>query len=142
MTTQPTRTQNLIRQCGHFDLTLEEMIDFHGMRDLDWSHAEKKAARAAFDNALQRECSAIRQDAERMLQRCSEPADVWRVHDYLSEKRLEVDRKYDYRYSVLIQVFGRLLAQGWVTEVDLVDLKPDKLELIRRSAAVQRELGA
>lgn len=75
-----------------------------------------------------------------MLQQCSDPADVWRVHDYLSEKRLEVDRKYDYRYSVLIQVLGRLLAQGWVNEAELLKLKSDKLELIRRIAANQREL--
>ena len=112
------------------------------MLDLDWSHGEKTAARAAFDAAFERECGAIRREAEKMLQRCSEPSDVWRVHDYLSEKRLEIDRKYDYRYSVLISVFGRLLAQGWVTEAELSKLKPEKLQLIMRSAATVREVDA
>ena len=49
---------------------------------------------------------------------------------------------YDYRYSVLISVFGRLLAQGWVSEAELSKLKPEKLELIRRSAEVARESDA
>lgn len=112
------------------------------MRDLDWSHSEKTAARAAFDAAFERECGAIRLEAERMLERRSEPGDVWRVHDYLSHKRLEIDRKYDYRYSVLISVFGRLLAQGWVTEAELSKLNPEKLQLIRRSAATVTEVDA
>jgi hypothetical protein len=38
-----------------------------------------------------------------------EEDDVWRLHDYLTKKRREIDGKYDYRYSVLIFVLGRLL---------------------------------
>lgn len=112
------------------------------MRDLDWSAGEKKAVRAAFDAAFVRECNAIRREAESMFQRTPDAAGVWRVHDYLSEKRREVDRKYDYRYSVLISVFGRLLSEGWVTEADLAKLKLEKLELIRRNAAMWSDPGA
>ena len=112
------------------------------MQYLDWSAGEKKATRAAFDVAFARECGAIKREAESMLQRMSDAAGVWRVHDYLSEKRREVDRKYDYRYSVLISVFGRLLSEGWVTEAELAKLKPEKLELIRRNAAMWSDPGA
>ena len=27
---------------------------------------------------------------------------LWAIHDYLTEKRKEMDKKYDYRYSVLL----------------------------------------
>ncbi len=47
-----------------------------------------------------------------MLERSAASVEVWQVHDFLSEKRDEVDRKYDYRYSVLISMFGRLLHEG------------------------------
>lgn len=37
------------------------------MREFVWSPAEKKAAHAAFEAALARECSAIRREVEAML---------------------------------------------------------------------------
>jgi hypothetical protein len=55
---------------------------------------------------------------------------VWRIHDYLSEKRVETDHKYDYRYSVLISVFGRLLAEGYLQKEDLEGLREDKMQQI------------
>jgi hypothetical protein len=100
-------------------------------RDLNWSHKEKSVARAAFDSALARETSAIRKKVEEMLQRSNEPTAVW-----------ELERKYDYRYSVLTGVFARLLYEGWVAESDLAGLAPEKLELIRRGAGTVRELDA
>jgi hypothetical protein len=54
-----------------------------------------------------------------MLEDCSDPLKIWPVHDYLSEKRRDIDQKYDYRYSVLITVFARLLFEGWTTEAEL-----------------------
>lgn len=112
------------------------------MREFVWSSAEKKAAHAAFDAALARECGAIRREVEAMLQRSSEPAEIWRVHDYLSEKRREIDYKYDFRYSVLLSVFGRLFAEGWVSEVEIARLTPEKVEQIKRSASVWKEADA
>jgi hypothetical protein len=105
------------------------------MRRFEWSAAEKKVARAAFEAAWARECTAIRHEAEVLLKRSSDPAEIWRVHDYLSEKRREIDQKYDYRYSVLTSVLGHLLAEGWVTEPEIATLKPDKIEQIKRSAS-------
>ena len=45
------------------------------------------------------------------------------IRDYLNEKAREVDHKYDFRYSVLIGVFARLMAEGWLTPEDLADLE-------------------
>ena len=109
------------------------------LRELHWSQGEKKCARAAFDAAIVRECAAIRKQVEGMLRSSAEPEEIWRIDDFLSEKRSEFERKYDFRYSVLIGVFGRLLYEGWVTEADLADLKADKLEFVRTIAAMNRQ---
>ena len=115
-------------------------LDPSPRRELHWSHKEKRVARAAFDSAVARENASIRQEVENMLQRSGEPTAVWDVLEYLVGKRREIERKYDYRYSVLTGVFARLLAEGWITENDLVGLGADKLDLIRRGAGTVREL--
>ena len=74
-----------------------------------------------------------------MLRDSAEPDEIWRIDDFLSEKRKEFDRKYDYRYSVLIGVFGRLLREGWVTQEDLAGLQADKLEFIQTIAAMDKQ---
>ena len=48
-----------------------------------------------------------------------EPADLWDLEHYLTQRRKEIDRKYDYRYSQLDLVFGRLLREKWIAEEDL-----------------------
>ena len=97
-----------------------------------WSPSEKKIARAAFDFAYKREMAAAKREVETMLRGSPDPHDIWRVHDYLSEKRREINQKYDYRYSMLMLVFGRLLSEGWITELDLAGLAPEKLEALQR----------
>ena len=67
--------------------------------------------------------------------RASDPRDIWRIHDYLSSQRREVDSKYDYRYSVLLPVFARLIQEKWITEEDLSGLEEEKLQAIRRIIA-------
>lgn len=96
-----------------------------------WTDAEKKTARKAFDAAFRRECSAIASEMKTLAAKISEPEDLWRVHDYLTNKREEIDQKYDYRYSVLVTVFARLLREGWTTEEDLKGLAADKIEQIK-----------
>ena len=112
------------------------------LRDLHWSPSEKKCARAAFDAAIVRECAAIRKRVEDMLRGSAEPEEIWRIDDFLSEKRKEFDRKYDFRYSVLIGVFGRLLHEGWITQADLAGLNADKLEFIQTIAAMDKQHDA
>src|SRR5438876_12427899 len=53
---------------------------------------------------------------------------------YLTERRKEIDRKYDYRYSQLTHVFGRLLYEGRLGEEELGGLGEDKLKSIRSFA--------
>lgn len=106
---------------------------FRTMREIQWSKAEKAAARRIFDAAYQRECKAIRSQLARMIAEAHDVRDIWRIHDYLSAERRETDRKYDYRYSVLLRVFARLLTEGWLTEEELRGLNHDKIEMIKRA---------
>ena len=92
----------------------------------------EESPRAAFDLAPDRELRAIRQETEALLQKWRDESAIWRVHDYLSEKRREVDEKYDYRYSVLILLFSRLLSEGWLTVDDLSGIGAEKIEIIQK----------
>jgi photoprotection regulator FRP-like protein len=79
---------------------------------------------------------------EALLERSAEPSAIWDVHEFLSKKLRVLERKYDYRYSVLAGVFGRLLSEGWLTDADFAGLSPQKLELIHRIAGTAKELDA
>ncbi len=106
------------------------------MHDLTWSPAEKKIARRAFDLALQREFDAITEEVKRRAAMIKDRSALWDLEDYLPESRKEIDRKYDYRYSVLIMVFGVLIREGRLSEEELRGLRDDKLDHIRRIASL------
>ena len=99
-----------------------------------WTVVEKRLAREVFDRAFERQCASITSKVKKMIASASVPSDIWRVHDYLSKHRRTVDKLYDYRYSVLLNVFARLLRDGWLTEADLSGLQKDKIEKIKIGA--------
>ena len=99
---------------------------------MEWSKPEKEIARRAFNAAYERECMAIAHNIREMADKINKPSDVWKIHDYLTEKRKETDQKYDYRYTVLLSVFARLMCEGWIRAEDLEGLSGDKLQEIHR----------
>ena len=99
-----------------------------------WSKSEKVIARKAFDAALGRELLEVIQEAKRMANRIQHSSDLWDLEHYLTERRKEIDRKYDYRYSQVTDVFGRLLHERRVTEEELRGLREDKMKLIHSFA--------
>ena len=101
------------------------------LRDLKWSAKEKRVAREAFDKAYKKEMRQIQQAVYEKVKKFREENDVWELHDFLSQTRKEIDEKYDYRYSVLIYVFARLMREGFITEEDLKGLSEDKVLKIR-----------
>ena len=107
-----------------------------------WSRSEKTVARAAFDAALNRELHEVMQEAKQMANQIKEPADLWDLEYRLTQRRREIDRKYDYRYSQLTDVFGRLLYEGRVSEKDLRGVREDKLKLIRSSTDFLKKSAA
>jgi hypothetical protein len=96
-----------------------------------WSRSEKPLARKAFDAALGRELHEVIQEAKKMASQIQQSSDLWDLEHYLTQRRKEIDRKYDYRYSRLTQVFGRLLHEGRLREDELRGLREDKLKSIR-----------
>jgi hypothetical protein len=101
------------------------------MNESNWSKTEKTAARNAFNKAYRRECEEIAIKLQEKAAAIKEPADIWRIHDYLSDQRADIGDKYDYRYSVLIFVFARLIREGRLKESDLAGIDEDKIAKIR-----------
>jgi hypothetical protein len=106
------------------------------MHQLQWSHAEKTVARRAFDLALSKELEDLVREAKGRAARIEEPPDLWDLERWLTERRREIDRRYDYRYSILPLVFAHLLRDGHLTEDDLRGLGQEKLDLIRIASAL------
>jgi Photoprotection regulator fluorescence recovery protein len=65
-----------------------------------WSRSEKTIVRTAFDAALKRELHTVAGSKQR-ASRMNEPSDLWELEQYLTQRRKEIDRKYDYRQSRL-----------------------------------------
>jgi hypothetical protein len=99
-----------------------------------WSRSEKTIARKAFDAALGRELHEVIQEAKKMASQIQQSSDLWDLEHYLTERRKEINRKYDYRYSQLTHVFGRLLYEKRLREDELNGLREDKLQPIRSFA--------
>jgi hypothetical protein len=110
------------------------IIYWEVMPDLKWSPAEKILARKAFDRALQLELKEAMADVKNMAAKIEDPSALWDMEHWLTQRRLAINRKYDYRYSMLPFVFGTLLKEGRLSENDLRGLAQEKLELIRRLA--------
>lgn len=108
---------------------------FMSIHNLHWSPEEKKIAHAAFDLALKREYIHIKDELVKKVASIKENREVWLIHDYLSEKRDQFDEKYDFRYSRIIIVFGRLMYEGFLTEEDITGLSEDKINYIKKIAA-------
>ena len=99
-----------------------------------WSRSEKIVARKAFDAALGRELHEVIQETQKMASQIQQSSDLWDLEHYLTERRKEIDRKYDYRYSQLTHVFGKLLHEKRLGEEELGGLREDKLKSIRSFA--------
>jgi Photoprotection regulator fluorescence recovery protein len=107
-----------------------------------WSKSEKVIARSAFDAALGRELREVIQKTKHMANAIQQSADLWDLEHYLTRRRREIDLKYDYRYSRLTQVFGRLVYEKRLQEKELSGLREDKLKLIRSFAKFLAEDAA
>lgn len=100
------------------------------VNNIGWSEIEEKIARKAFEKAYEREIDALIEEVRERGSKLAELDQVWHLHDFLSARRHEIDGKYDYRYSVLIFVFARLLKEGWLNLDELKGLEPDKITKI------------
>lgn len=103
---------------------------YNRKRSLTWSREEKIIARKAFDAALRRELAGVIGTAKKMAAKVEQPSELWDLEFFLTKRRQEVDRRYDYRYSVLIFVFADLIRHGQLREEELRGLRQEKIESI------------
>ena len=106
------------------------------MTGVAWSESEKRIARRVFEAALQRELAGVMVEFKEQAAGSKRPEDMWAVQEYLARTQLEIDAKYDFRYSQLELVFGRLLREKRIEEEDLQGLSEDKLDRMRRVASL------
>ena len=104
--------------------------------ELKWSDSERKLARRVFQAAASAELQEIIAEFKRRVAAVGTPEEMWELEDYLRRRRTEIDRKYDYRCSQLILVFGFLLREKRIREFELAGLSEDELEGIRRVASL------
>jgi hypothetical protein len=111
-----------------------------------WSRSEKATARKAFDAALKRELHRelheVMQETKQMSSQIKEPSDLWDLERYLTERRKDIDRKYDTRGSRLKDVLGRLLFENRLDEEDLRGLREEQMKSIRSFAQFLRDDAA
>ena len=107
-----------------------------------WSRSEKAIARKAFDAALKRELHEVMQETKKMASQINEPDDLWSLEQYLTERRKDINRKYDPRGSRLKDVLGRLLYENRLGEDDLRGLREEKMKSIRSFAQFLRDGAA
>jgi hypothetical protein len=91
-----------------------------------WSLQEQEIARRVFEIAYEREIADLIQTVLAQAGAIAEAKDVWRLNDFLSAKRHQVDGKYDFRYPYLIVVFALLVKEGWLQLQELDGLEPTK----------------
>jgi hypothetical protein len=98
--------------------------------EANWSAVEQEVAQEALNKAYERETSALIQAVRAEASSITGLDDLWHLNDFLSARRHELDGKYDYRYSVLLFVFARLVKDGWLQLDELQSLHRDKLAKI------------
>ncbi|MBW4626052.1 MAG: hypothetical protein KME49_11250 [Brasilonema octagenarum HA4186-MV1] len=104
--------------------------------EAEWTDTEKNIARAAFDQAYKREVEALLKQVREQASTLVELSDLWRLHDFLSARRHEVEGKYDYQYPVLLFVFAGLVKEGWLHLNELEGLDKEKLSKIAALARI------
>jgi hypothetical protein len=107
-----------------------------------WSKSEKALARRLFDAALKRDLQAVIQETKQMASEIKEPEDVWELERYLTGRRKNIDRKYDFRSSRLTRVLGMLLRERRISDEELHGLREDKVKAIHSCAKLLSEDAA
>lgn len=104
------------------------------MRD-EWSNAEKKIARRAYEAARQAVLARTLAEFKAKATAATTIDDMWSIVDGSRQRRRELEELLGYRYSQLPLVFARLILEGYLDERQLAGLSEDKLEEIRREVS-------
>lgn len=100
------------------------------MNDLAWSTTEESIAKSAMKTARDREIEALLTEVRHQVDEIDQVGDLWRLHDFLSARRHDVDGKYDDDLESILFGFARLVKEGWLKMTDLDGLTKEKLAKI------------
>lgn len=96
----------------------------------EWTQTEENIAKKAFEIAYERQVRSLIESVRNRASSLVEADDMWRLHDFLSVKRHEIDGRYDYRLPMLVFVFADLVKDGWISLGELEGLNTDKIAKI------------
>lgn len=106
------------------------------MQDFTWSSKEKKLARTVFERAAVTEEQELLQRFRAKAAALKNLEDLWALQFAILETEREYQQKYDYRYSQLVVVFGRLVREHRISLEELRGLSEEKLKYIERIASL------
>ncbi len=92
-----------------------------------WTELEQEIARRAFDRAHRRAVAAIVSTVQQQALSLDSAEDCWKLHDFLSIHRHEIEGRFDFRLPGLLFVFASLMKDGLLVLEELEGLDGDKL---------------
>jgi hypothetical protein len=99
-----------------------------------WTDAEQEIARRAFDQAHVRAVSGIIRAVQTHASQLESAEACWKLHDFLSIQRHEIEGRFDFRLPGLLFVFASLVKDGLLQLEDLEGLDQEKLNKIAAMA--------
>jgi hypothetical protein len=98
--------------------------------EFQWSSQEQQIAKSAFVVAHAREIEKLVEFVQHQVAGISEVEDLWKLNDFLSARRHNLDGKYSDCPDTLMFVLAELLRDGWLSIEDLEGLAKEKLTKI------------
>ena len=106
------------------------------MQDFAWTPKEKQLARQVFERAAVAEESELLEQIKTKAAELKSLEDLRALQLQIQDAEREYQQKYDYRYSQLISVFGRLVRERRISMDGLRGLSEEKLKYIERIASL------
>jgi hypothetical protein len=103
-------------------------------QDFKWKDSEKKIANRVYEKARLSELGELIRNFKAEAAAIDDPDQLWNLIEEMKTRRCAFEQKYDYRYSVLVTVFARLVGEGRISEADLQGLDSEKIVAILRTA--------
>jgi hypothetical protein len=98
--------------------------------EIQWSSQEQQIAKAAFEVAHTREATELVEFVRNQAIGISAVEDLWKLNDFLSARRHNLDGKYADCPNTLMFVLAELLRDGWLKIEDLEGIAKEKLTKI------------
>jgi len=96
-----------------------------------WSKSDKKIAKELFELARKRDYANLANAIQIKSKNLTTPLSIWDLRDFLNSKAKEFDQKYDYRYSVLDNVFAGFILEDILTLDEMQRFSKRKQEQIK-----------